>query len=31
MRTKVKFKWTDVEQEAFDEIKQIVARDTTNL
>ena len=26
--TKVKFKWTDVEQKAFDKIKRIVARDT---
>ena len=26
--TKVKFKWKDVGQQAFDKIKQIVARDT---
>ena len=26
--TKVNFKWTDVEQQAFDKIKQIVARET---
>ena len=26
--TKVTFKWTDVEQKAFDKIKQIVSRDT---
>ena len=25
---KVKFKWTDVEQKAFDEIKRTIARDT---
>ena len=25
---KVKFKWTDMEQKAFDEIKQAVAQDT---
>ena len=26
--TKIKFKWTDVEQKAFNKIKRIVARDT---
>ena len=26
--TKVKFKWTDAKQQAFDKIKRIVARDT---
>ena len=26
--TKVTFKWTDVKQQAFDKIKQMVARDT---
>ena len=29
--TKVMFKWTDVEQKAFDKIKQIAARDTLLL
>ena len=28
MSTKVKFKWTKIEQYDFDEIKQIVARNT---
>ena len=29
--TKVKFKWTDAKQQAFDKIKQTVARDTLLL
>ena len=28
MSTKVKFKWKDVKQQAFDKIKEIVARNT---